>query len=269
MLNFYDFKFGNCSLSDLGGKMQQSPELEIAQRDISFIDVPGKDGSDILDNGRYSNVEMNRSIAFLSGNGFSADEKVTLAIQKLMYLQGYQDFEDTDHCGLVTKAVLTNFEAVNKSLRTCKSANLVFSRQPFWYRKDGLEEQQIFTNIVSNAQLVNPYLSTCKPIIRFYFSYPYTTFSTGSVEFYINTTVNGVYQEFTFDISNIEININYNICEMDFEKQRLIVRNNNGDIHEYIDIEIPKELGQGDIHFMLRSSTRLSKICIVPKWRTL
>lgn len=63
----YDFKFGKYWLSELGATSAEEPPVEIAQRDITLISVPGKDGKDCIDNKRYDNVEFKRKIAFVGG----------------------------------------------------------------------------------------------------------------------------------------------------------------------------------------------------------
>ena len=95
----YDFKFGKYWLSELGATSAEEPPVEIAQRDITLISVPGKDGKDCIDNKRYDNVEFKRKIAFVGGRDINVKEKETQLINSFTYMQGYQDFEDTDHNG--------------------------------------------------------------------------------------------------------------------------------------------------------------------------
>ena len=71
----YDFKFGKYWLSELGATSAEEPPVEIAQRDITFISVPGKDGKDCIDNKRYDNVEFKRKIAFVGNGDFKAQAK--------------------------------------------------------------------------------------------------------------------------------------------------------------------------------------------------
>ena len=119
----YDFKFGKYWLSELGATSAEEP----------LISVPGKDGKDCIDNKRYDNVEFKRKIAFVGGRDIKVKEKETQLINSFAYMQGYQDFEDNSHPGLVAEAALRNFNDVQRTLRTLHTAELSFSRKPFWY----------------------------------------------------------------------------------------------------------------------------------------
>ena len=95
----YNFKFGKYWLSEFGAVSAEEPTIEIAQRDVTFMTVPGKDGKDCVDNGSYDNVEFKRKIAFVGCRDIKVKEKETQLINSFTYMQGYQDFEDTDHNG--------------------------------------------------------------------------------------------------------------------------------------------------------------------------
>ena len=166
----YNFKFGDVWLSEFGGVCTEEPPIEIAQRDITLIDIPGKDGSACIDNGRYNNVEFTRTIALVGKRISSAKEKTIQLINSFAYLQGYQPFEDTDHEGMVTEAVLLNLEEVIKNLRTMYTATLKFSRKPYWTLKSSLEEMPLDNTEVSGngVEIYNPYPTTACPIIRFH-----------------------------------------------------------------------------------------------------
>lgn len=116
----YNFKFGKYWLSELGAASAEEPPVEIAQRDITFISVPGKDGKDCIDN-----VEFTRKIAFIGNGDFKAQEKELNLINHFAYLQGYQEFEDNSHPGLVTEAALRNFNDVQRTLRTLHTARII------------------------------------------------------------------------------------------------------------------------------------------------
>ena len=126
----YNFKFGDVWLSEFGGVCTEVPPIEIANKDVTLIDIPNKDGSDCIDNGRYCNVEFTRTVALVGNRISTVQEKAKNLIKHFAYLQGYQKFEDTDHEGMVTQAVLLNLDEVTKNLRTMFTAVLKFSRKP-------------------------------------------------------------------------------------------------------------------------------------------
>ena len=73
-------------------------------------------------------------------------QKTKNLIKHFAYLQGYQKFEDTDHEGMVTQAVLINLDEVTKNLRTMFTAVLKFSRKPYWKLKSSLNEEKLDSN---------------------------------------------------------------------------------------------------------------------------
>ena len=54
----YNFKFGKYWLSEFGAVSAEEPTIEIAQRDVTFITVPGKDGKDCVDNGNTADQQL-------------------------------------------------------------------------------------------------------------------------------------------------------------------------------------------------------------------
>ena len=192
----YNFRFGDTWLSEFGAVCTEEPTIEIAQRDVSFIDIPGKDGSDCVDNKRYKNVEFTRNIALVGRKVSTANDKAIQLVNNYAYLQGYQLFEDTDHNGLITEAALINFGDITKSLRTMHTAQLKFTRKPYWYLKESLEEfplgEEVYTG---GVEFINPYPTTACPVLRFYLNTsPYSEISTANIKFSLASTYNGTYQ---------------------------------------------------------------------------
>ena len=268
----YNFKFGNIWLSEFGGVCTEEPPIEIAQRDITLIDIPGKDGSDCIDNGRYNNVEFTRTIALVGKRISSAKEKTIQLINSFAYLQGYQPFEDTDHEGMVTEAVLLNLEEVIKNLRTMYTATLKFSRKPYWTLKSSLEEMPLDNTEVSGngVEIYNPYPTTACPIIRFHLKTdPHSTLATVKIKMSISSNYGGVYS--TKDYSNFGINFLYthNILDFDIENQRVVVHSPSGELYKYADALVPKPIGPGATKIQAEINKDIDYISIIPKWRCL
>ena len=182
----YNFKFGDVWLSEFGGVCTEVPPIEIANKDVTLIDIPNKDGSDCIDNGRYCNVEFTRTVALVGNRISTVQEKAKNLIKHFAYLQGYQDFEDTDHEGMVTQAVLINLDEVTKNLRTMFTAVLKFSRKPYWKLKSSLSEEKLDSTRLADKGVVlnNPFPSSACPTIRYYFTTdPHSTMATTKVNF--------------------------------------------------------------------------------------
>ena len=250
----YDFKFGEKWLSEDGLAVCASvPDREIAQRDFSLVEIPGHDGSDCVDNGCYKNVVFSREIGLVAKNGARASEKAEQLIRRFAYLYGYRDFEENSREGFVTKAVLTNFPSVIRSLRTLRRATLEFSRLPYWYLKTGLE----FTVFSGSVTLINPLPSNAKP--RFVFK---LNPSGGTVR--ATLTVNGVAV-----LSNKLINCDstHDILEIDSEREQAFVRSAGGEILRFIDMSFPVlPTGESTI---AASGANITEIGVAPRWREL
>ena len=268
----YNFKFGKYWLSEFGAVSAEEPTVEIAQRDISFISIPGKDGDDCIDNKRYSNVEFKRKIAFVGNKDIKAQEKELNLINNYAYLQGYQDFEDNNHPGLVTEAALKNFNAVQRKLRTMHTAELTFTRKPFWYLKSALKEIPLDMERLTGdgVELFNPYPAEAKPVIRFHMQFSSSSeTTTGRVSFSIESTYNGEYYALNYNKSGIKFPETHPIIEYDCENRRVTVTNESGDIYSFVDATIPTPLGEGKSVIKLNRTTRVNAVSIIPRWRCL
>lgn len=164
----YTFKFAGTELSELCAVVTKRPPREVALYDFELISISGKSGDDYIDNKRYKNVIFSRQIGFVDReNTHIADFDESL-IDWLAYCQGYQEFEDTDHPGLVTYAALTNFAEVQTVLCKHHKATLKFSRVPFWFSKTGLEPITVNTSLDLSAGITvtNPYKLPAQYVLK-------------------------------------------------------------------------------------------------------
>ena len=251
----YNFKFGDYWISELGAISTENPSIEIAQRDFDLIDIPGKDGADYIDNGRYNNVEIARSISLIGRRDFPVQDKVSNFINTYAYLQGYQPFEDTDHNDMVTEAVLTNFNEINRKLRTLNAAKLKFSRKPYWYLKSGLEYKPVdLSPSLPILSFDNPFPLESKPMIIF----TITAGTPASFQYRI-ITEDG---QKNYNCINVSGNVTLTI---DCEKCTAIVGSG-----VYAPFDIPPGFGLGRSSIQIISGKdRLSSVQVAPRWRCL
>ena len=248
----YNFKFGDYWISELGAVCAEIPPAEIAQRDFSMVDIPGKNGADCIDNCRYSNVEIERSVSLIGRKNFPVEDKAANFINTYAYLQGYQQFEDTDHNDMVTEAVLTNFDEINRKLRTLNTAKLKFSRKPFWYLKSGLEYTE--ADLRSLNVFDNPFLLPSKPIIIF------TVTGGTPTSFQYAITSDGTQQ--VFNCVNV-----YGGGTLTVDCEKCIAITGGG---VYAPFNVPSGFGLGRNTFQLTSGvSRISRVQIAPRWRCL
>ncbi|MBQ3265060.1 MAG: hypothetical protein IJH07_04720 [Ruminococcus sp.] len=262
----YDFKFGDTWISELGAVSTETPTIEIAQRDYELVKIPGKNGDDYIDNGRYENVPITRSISFVGRALFPVDEKVNNFINTYAYLQGYHTFEDTDHNDMVTEAVLLNFKEVNRKMRTLHSAKLKFSRKPYWFLKDGLKFQTVdLTTETPSLQFNNPFPAESEPIIKFGI---FLDGNQSPATFSFRITTGGVSVVYTYDAVRSGITGDLSIW-IDCEKRT--VKMKSGAASSLLNISnIPKGFDVGSTLFEIMSGkSNLTEVLIAPRWRCL
>ena len=161
----YNFSFNGQWLTDFRGLSAKRPPIEIAQRDFKTIDLAGKSGADIVDFGRYKNLDIQREINF--GYNELLDSIHYRIAEWLLSNPGYQEFEDTDHPGLVTYAAVTGLSEAEKKLNRIFRTTVSMTRQPFWFSKDGLEYLPGANNGTTRSiTLVNPYAFDSRPLIK-------------------------------------------------------------------------------------------------------
>lgn len=164
----YNFKFGDMYLSNLSAFVTKTPPIEVAEYDFTMLNIPGRNGSEYIDNKRYKNVEFTREIGFVNRASSHINDFVDKLIYWLAYSTGYQEFEDTDHPGLVTYAALTNFREVQTLLRRYHTATLRFSRVPFWYSKTGLRPIELDSDfMMAGVNIRNMFPADAQPLFKF------------------------------------------------------------------------------------------------------
>lgn len=254
----YNFKFAGVALSDLGGVTTERPPREVAQYDFTLLDIPGRSGDEYIDNKKYKNVQMTRKVGFVERSYAHIDDLVEKIINWLAYHQGYQEFEDTDHPGMVTYAVLTNFAEVQTVLRRYHKATLKFSRVPFWYLKSATEAQAVsLTPATPTITLNNPFLIESRPIFTF------ETVAGAHFSFAFTLVNNGITEQYTY----------YNVSgstTMVIDCEEEVLKLISGGSTTYKDLTIPKHFATGSTTFNLTAGkSGLSSISIVPRWRCL
>ena len=261
----YDFKFGDLWLSEFRGVTTAKPTRDIALYDGELKDIAGKSGSEFIDNHRYKNVVFTREIAFNFDKGWRIENLSDRVIEWLAYAQGYQDFEDTLHEGMVTKAVLMNFsEVVSVLSDKLNTATLKFSRIPFWFRKDSLVLKQLDLTAESpSITLKNPYKLPSEPLIMIQFRDGDT--SPASVQY--SLTNGGVTQVFSY--SGIPVNNSVRLF-IDCEEQEVRSGTAASNNLKYLDLSLPAGFNTGETTFsMLGDLSRFGAVAVAPRWRCL
>lgn len=263
----YDFTFAGIELSSLHGVTTERPPHEVAEYDFELVDIPGRSGSEYIDNKRYKNVTMTRKIGLIQRSATAQDTIVENLIEWLAYSQGYQEFEDSDHPNMVTYAVLTNFAEVQTLLRRYHKATLKFSRVPFWYQKEGLEPTEIdLSETAPSISLTNPFKISSKPLIRVEVKDGATS---GNQIIRFSVTTGGVLRYFNYTINRtIYSGTNY-VLDIDCENATVRLYNSNTD--NYISDDLPSEfsVGVSSISIPVSYVQYVKAMKIFPRWRCL
>lgn len=263
----YDFKFAGVALSSLHGVTTARPPYEVAEYDFELVDIPGKSGSEYIDNKRYKNVPMTRQIGMIQRPISSPDTIIDDLIDWLAYSQGYQEFEDSDHPNMVTYAVLTNFAEVQTVLRRYHKATLKFSRVPFWYPKEGLEPTQIDLSVtVPSISLTNPFKISSKPLIRVEVKDGVTS-ANQFIRF--NVSTGGSSKNFSYVINRNFYNQTGYTLDVDCDNATVRLYNSSTD--DYISDNLPSEFSVGVSSVSIPESyvQYVKAMKIFPRWRCL
>ncbi len=131
------------------------------ERDVEFIQIPGKSGDLIVDNGRFNNIEITYP-AFISKNFDTRfDTFRALMLSKI----GYFTLEDTYHPNEYRKAAIVGgFEAETGPYNKSGRFDITFNCQPQRYLKSGLTT----VTFTANGTISNPTAYIAKPLVRVY-----------------------------------------------------------------------------------------------------
>lgn len=247
-----DFSFNGVSLSSFGGRLLQSPVHTIARRNTTRIKIYGQSGDEVIDNGSYDNVDFSLQIGFFPHlTQYNAQQLARAVINWLAPLQnGYYVYRDSINSGYFTNAQLTNFDEIQRELRTFLTATLNFSRVPFWYSNSGATAKS-FSN---QAIFINPENYPAEPIITI----EYTGSSGTQVN--IPVFVNGEEKVVvTADATNLKVQTLDGVSKQHYKVE-------NGQ-KIYLSAKLPPNLEPGDNIIAFNTS---QVICTVtPNWRRL
>lgn len=262
----YNFKFAGFALSEFYAVSTKRPPIEVAEYDGTLTSIPGKSGDEFLDNKRYKNVPMTREVGFVDRLGATPADLEKRFINWLAYVHGYQEFEDSDHPGMVTYAVLENFPEVQRELELIHKARLKFSRVPYWYSKAGL------TPIVFSSQaeaetgavLNNPYPADACPLIDI--KVTSAALASGA---YLRLIVGGVTYSNTYNIYGVNSTRDHII--FDFEEKEIRAQSADGsDVYYSAGTPSPPlPTGETTIQLGVSTSGSVDSMTIIPRWRCL
>lgn len=154
--------FGNIVSNEYGVWISGEGTYDAPERDLDYVEIPGKNRDLLLDNHRFRNIEITYP-AFISKQFDSRFDVFKAAL--LQYAGTYQVLADTYHpsefrLATFTGAVEPETGPYNKAGRF----DLVFNCGPQRYLNSGLATQ----NFTAAGTISNPTLYAARPTIRVY-----------------------------------------------------------------------------------------------------
>ena len=116
-------------------------------REMEFIDVPGRNGSLIVDGGKYPNVEMTYTAVFFKNTGATSKRADAMSRNFLSFLAaqtGYQRLIDLNnhYNEIYYAAVSKDMEPIVTNDRKMIKVTFTFSRKPQRYLAYGLQHHE-------------------------------------------------------------------------------------------------------------------------------
>lgn len=242
-----NIKFGNIDFSGDGAYIWGSGQYSAPSRSVDIVDVPGRSGDIIIDNGKYNNTKAVFQV-IVTGDV----KKNTDRLKYLLYSQkGYQRLYDSDIKGFYRMAAFVNgFEVSNND--GCV-VFLEFECDPLKY--DILGDVPI---VIENGGGVvqNPYFENSKPLLKVFASYSGTGTSTAENTLYVNDKDIYIGKPFS-GAYFLDARTQYAYSE---DGSALISRN---DVVKDVDFELLP--GKNTITF----GEGISKIEVIPRWVTI
>lgn len=151
-------RFGNIDFSGDGAYIWGAGQYSAPTRSVDMIEVPGRSGDLLVDNGSYNNIEGSYGVAITGDLQKNADR-----LKYLLYSQkGYQRLYDSDLKGFYRMAAFN--DGFDLTEIDAGVVELTFNCKPFKYDIFG-ENAVAFTD---EGNLHNKYFEPSRPIIKVY-----------------------------------------------------------------------------------------------------
>lgn len=157
------FTLNNVSAEDYGIILTAPPAETFAKRDIETIDIPGRSGSLVLDNGRYQNVTMEYACAIIPPAGETLREAIVKAVAYLRQLSSYARLEDTFRPGYFFMAMAVEAVTVESIMERAGVFTITLERKPQRFLTSG---ETVRTISSSGSTLTNPTRFPSSPLIQ-------------------------------------------------------------------------------------------------------
>lgn len=227
-----NIRFGNIDFNGDGAYVWGEGQYSAPARSVDLIEVPGRSGDLLIDNGNYTNTKAVFEVAITKDVRFNTDR-----LKYLLYSQkGYQKLYDSDLKGFYRMASFSNGFDISEI--DAGIVRVEFDCKPFKYDING-ENAVVFE---CEGYLTNKYFEPSKPIVN--------VFGRGSGILYINEQFVAIY---AID--------EYLTIDTELQDAFKDGQNKNGTINS---ADLVLEPGKNKISF----EGGISRVEIVPRWVT-
>lgn len=245
------FTYNGQNIKDLGFALKDKPSYVVPPRDISFLNVIGRDGDIVIDNGRFENISTSYDIFSIPSRVVGNDcDLIHKLIYKLTPVDGkYQKLYDDYNPGYFTRAICTKVGKISNPYKNLISCSVTFDRIPYWYSDLG-QKSIIFSPIAVNDiyEIFNPEFYNAYPTIRIYGS------NSAKISMYINDVQYAVTSIDTYAEINCETGNTYNDA---------------GNLNNHVNFDYAPYFKPGKNTIRISAMSNITKIEIIPRWRRL
>lgn len=159
----HNLTFGDVSIKDFGVCISGEGLFNAPKKDVESIDIPGRNGALLIDNGRYQNIEVTYPAAFYKEGLYNFIANLSALRAALMSKKGYQRIEDSFHPDEFRMgALIGGLEVDPVKFNTAATFDMVFDCKPQRFLKSG-EVAQEFT---ADGEILNPTFYESSPLLE-------------------------------------------------------------------------------------------------------
>lgn len=157
--------FGGVNSADYGIYISGEGVFNAPVRDAEMISIPGRDGSFLLDNGRYENIEVTYPAFNTETDKATFIAQVDAFRNAIASQKGYQRLEDTFHTDEYRMASFIGGLEINPVLHNDHTSQfeIVFNCKPQRFLKSG----ESAVSKANNSTITNPTLFDAHPLVSF------------------------------------------------------------------------------------------------------
>lgn len=163
-------KFNGISSNDLGLIVQFIPTYKYPEREYESVTIPGRNGSLLVDKGRYENTERTYSLAKIYRPGENFVSSANQIVEWLSSAEGYARLEDSYEPEYYREALYKSDGEMANYYDTATAIDVTFDCKPQRWLIEGEKPQSIAINNnthIGSIYLTNPTKFPAKPIIKF------------------------------------------------------------------------------------------------------